>query len=99
MRQMVATLFQRLCQDNSELRVELHTCLSGEQAIRQALCRNQIFNPTSMCAYANVLTRALSLCFENSTRAIDPSKNQPNRLRFDRAREFSSLAPTSQLTG
>ena len=36
MRQMVATLFQRLCQDNAELRVELHTCLSGEQAIRQA---------------------------------------------------------------
>ena len=25
---------------------------------------------------------------ENSTRAIDSSKNQPNRLRFDRAREF-----------
>ncbi|KAH8054333.1 hypothetical protein JL722_9070 [Aureococcus anophagefferens] len=36
MRQMVATLFQRLCQDNADLRVELHTCLSGEQAIRQA---------------------------------------------------------------
>ena len=28
------------------------------------------------------------LCFENSTRAIDSSKNQPNRLRCDRAREF-----------
>ena len=26
-------------------------------------------------------------CFENSTRAIDSSKNQPNRLRCDRARE------------
>ena len=52
------------------------------------LCANQIFNPTSMCAYANVLTRALPPCFENSLRAIDSSKNQPNRLRFDRAREF-----------
>jgi hypothetical protein len=52
------------------------------------LCANQIFNPTSMCAYSNVLTRALPPCFENSLRAIDSSKNQPNRLRFDRAREF-----------
>ena len=34
MRQMVATLFQRLCQANSELRVELHTAISGEQAVR-----------------------------------------------------------------
>ena len=34
------------------------------------------------------LDQTLSLCFENSTRAIDSSKNQPNRLRFDRAREF-----------
>ena len=52
------------------------------------LCANQIFNPDSMCAYSNVLTQTLQLCFENSTRAIDSSKNQPNRLRFDRAREF-----------
>ena len=52
------------------------------------VCANQIFNPTSMCAYSNVLTRALPPCFENSLRAIDSSKNQPNRLRFDRAREF-----------
>ena len=48
---------------------------------------------------ATVSTRALWPCFENSERAIDSSKNQPNRLRCDRAREFSSLAPTSQLTG
>ena len=33
----------------------------------------------------------LQLCFENSTRAIDPSKDQPNRLRFDRAREFQKF--------
>ena len=33
-------------------------------------------------------TRASPPCFENSTRAIDSSKNQPNRLRFDRARDF-----------
>ena len=52
------------------------------------LCGIQIFNPTSMCAYATVSTQAFQMCFENSTRAIDSSKNQPNRLRFDRAREF-----------
>ena len=63
------------------------------------LCANQIFNPTSMCAYSNVLTRALPPCFENSTRAIDPSKNQPNRLRFDRARAFQSLVGTSRTGG
>jgi len=45
------------------------------------------------------LTQALRLGFENSTRAIDPSKNQPNRLRFDRAREFSSLVRTTQTSG
>ena len=56
--------------------------------VRGTLCANQIFNPTSMCAYSNVLTQALPPCFENSLRAIDSSKNQPNRLRFDRAREF-----------
>ena len=51
------------------------------------LGRNQIFNPTSMWAYSNSSTHALRLCFENSMRAIDSSKNQPNRRRFDRARE------------
>ena len=63
------------------------------------VCGIQIFNPTSMCAYATVLTQALRLCFENSTRAIDSSKNQPNRLRFDRAREFQSLVRTTQTSG
>ena len=63
------------------------------------LCANQIFNPTSICAYSNVLTRSLPPCFENSLRAIDSSKNQPNRLRFDRAREFSSLVRTTQTSG
>ena len=42
------------------------------------------FDPTSICAYSNGSTQVLRLCFENSTRAIDASKNQPNRLRFDR---------------
>ena len=42
---------------------------------------------------------SLRSCFENSTRAIDSSKNQPNRLRFDRAREFSSLVRTTQTSG
>ncbi|KAH8049501.1 C1 peptidase-like protein [Aureococcus anophagefferens] len=39
------------------------------------LCGNQIFNPTSMCAYATVSTQGFLLCFENSMRAIDSSKN------------------------
>jgi hypothetical protein len=60
---------------------------------------HQIFNPTSTCAYANGVTRARPPRFESSLRAIDSSKHQPNRLGCDRAREFSSLAPTSQLTG
>ena len=55
---------------------------------RAGLCGNQIFNPTSMCVYATVSTRDFLLCFENSMRAIDSSKNQPNRLRFDRDKEF-----------
>ena len=52
------------------------------------LCGNQIFNPTSMCAYATVSTQDFLPCFENSTKAIDASKNQTNRRRFDRDREF-----------
>ena len=68
-------------------------------ALGDQLCANQIFNPTSMCAYATVSMQALRPGFENSTRAIDPSKNQPNRLRFDRAREFSSLVRTTQTSG
>ena len=42
--------------------------------------------------------RTLRLCFENSMRAIDSSKHQPNRLRFDRDREFRSLVGITQLT-
>ena len=57
--------------------------LTSAAGYRCALCANQIFNPTSMCAYATVSTRGFLLCFENSTRAIDSSKNQPNRLRID----------------
>jgi exportin-2 (importin alpha re-exporter) len=63
------------------------------------LCRIQIFNSTSICAYATVSTQLLWLGFENLIRAIDSSKNQPNRLRFDRAREFSSLVRTTQTSG
>ena len=37
---------------------------------------------------ATVSTRALWPCFENSERAIDSSKNQPNRRRIDRARDL-----------
>ena len=56
--------------------------------LRGRLCGNQIFNPTSMCAELDGLRHTLRLCFGNSMRAIDSSKNQPNRLRIDRAREF-----------
>ena len=66
--------------------------------LRQAVWKSNL-QPTSMCAYSKSLTRKLSLCFENSTRAIDSSKNQPNRLRCDRAREFQSLVGTSQTSG
>ena len=43
--------------------------------------------------------QALPLCFENLMRAIDPSKNQPNRLICDRARECQSLVGTSRTGG
>ena len=68
-------------------------------ALVPLLCGTQIFNPTSMCALSNGSDQPLQPCFENSTRAIDSSKNQPNRLRFDRAREFSSLVRTTQTSG
>ena len=54
----------------------------GAATVSRACVGTQIFNPTSMCA-STVSTRGFLPCFENSTRAIDPSKNQPNRLRFD----------------
>jgi hypothetical protein len=38
-------------------------------------------------------------CVENSTRAIDSSKNRPNRRRCDRAREFRSSVRTTQTSG
>ena len=44
--------------------------------------------PDFNVSVATVSTQDLRLCFENSTRAIDSSKNQPNRLRCDRARDF-----------
>ena len=45
MRQMVATLFQRLCQEHVDLAVEVHTALSGEQAVRQAACGATVRRP------------------------------------------------------
>ena len=42
--------------------------------------RNQIFDPTLMCAYATVSTRGFLWRFESFTRAIDSSQNQPHRL-------------------
>ena len=76
----LAATVSRLESDRDALRLERDEC-------RAELCGNQIFKPTSMYAYATVSTQDLWLCFENSTRAIDSSKNQPNRLRFDRDRE------------
>ena len=38
-------------------------------------------------SYSIVSTQLVLISVENSTRAVDPCKNQPNRLRFDRARE------------
>ena len=61
--------------------------------------KNQTFHPTATCAYSNGWDHSLSPCFENSTRAIDPSKNQPNRRRCDRAREFQSVVGTSRTGG
>ena len=66
-------------------RQELHVQrrLRSGQGRRRPPRGKQIFHPTSMCAHATVSMRALRLRFENSTRALDSSKNQPNR----RARE------------
>ena len=75
------------------------TCERVMRVLRDDPRGIQIFNPTSMCAHATVSTQPLRPCFENSTRAIDSSKNQPNRRRCDRAREFSSLVGTTQTSG
>ena len=48
---------------------------TAPRSAREHLRGPQIFNPTSMFAYATVLTQAFRLCFENSTRAIDSSKS------------------------
>jgi hypothetical protein len=42
---------------------------------------------SSTCMLLTGSDQTLRPCFENSTRAIDSSKNQPNRLRIDRDRE------------
>ena len=57
-----------------------HDDVAPREWRRRGLCGFQSFGPTSMCAYSNGLDPALWSCFENSTRAIDSSKNQPNRL-------------------
>ena len=59
--------------------------------------RAELFDPTSVCAGVR---RTLRPCFENSTRAIDPSESRPNRRRRDRDRAFRSLGGrSSRLTG
>ena len=74
-------------------------CKNSTHALCPAPRGDQTFNPTSTCAESNGVDRTLRPCFEGLTRENDSSKNQPNRLRCDRAREFRSLAPTSRQTG
>ena len=47
--------------------------------------RSKTFNPTSMCAKSKVRDQTLRTCFENATRANDPSKNHANPSRSRRA--------------
>ena len=48
--------------------------------------RSKIFNPTSMCTNSKVRRdQTLRACFENATRANDPSKNHANPSRSRRA--------------
>ncbi|KAK7231850.1 DEAD-box helicase [Aureococcus anophagefferens] len=66
---------------------------SSLRRLRWDLCRNQIFNPTSSRMR---MFRREAAGLRELAETIDSSKNQPNRLRFDRARRS---APTPQLTG
>ena len=52
-----------------------------------------------MCMCLHGFDILSSLFEKNSPRENDSSKNQPKRLRFDRAREFQSLVGTSQTGG
>ena len=63
---------------------KLHTDFVALRGLPRA---RQTFNPTSAS------TQSLQLRSENSRRAIDSSKNLPNRHRSGRAGEFRSSAP------
>ncbi len=78
----------RALQRLSPERGDVYGDATPARSYKDVMQSQTVWNSTSMCAYATVSTQALRLCFENSTRAIDSSKNQSNRLRFDRAREF-----------
>ena len=78
----------RALQRLSPERGDVYGDATPARSYKDVMQSQTVWNSTSMCAYATVSTQALRSCFENSTRAIDSSKNQPNRLRFDRAREF-----------
>jgi molybdopterin converting factor small subunit len=77
------------CRDRTRMLLDVSLAVSAVNIVdvMSETVWNSNLQP-DFCAYATVSTQALWLCFENSTRAIDSSKNQPNRLRFDRAREF-----------
>ena len=47
----------------------------------------KLFDTTSICMFLHDFDIVLSLSQKNPPRENDPSKNQPKRLRCDRARE------------
>ena len=72
----------------------LNSITGGSKNMQRRPARNSNLRPDS-----NGLHQTLRLCFESSTRAIDSSTNQPNRLRCDRAREFQSWSGRPSSSG
>ena len=68
-----------------------------DAALKKVLvCVEIKYSTRLQCARNRTIRTSL---FSRASRAIDSSKNQLNRLRFDRAREFQSLVGTSQTSG
>jgi len=74
MRQMVATLFQRLCQENAGLEIELDTAISGEHATR--LTRVRRYHVVTM-------DQQLSESYCSAVSAAREKKRQDNELKTD----------------
>ena len=67
---------------------------------RDELCGNQNIQATfNFFVFSNGYANETYPNFDISTRGERSSKNQPNRLRFDRARDFRSLVGTPQTSG